>query len=120
MRDRAEAGISFIDDEGSVVALDESATELLWRELDGLDAATVSACPTCRSRVVACVAVVDLLSARGNEEWILDLVELAEDAPTLHLYVVDQRIRCAHRAWRDPGYEEWFDAIDDRPRARRV
>lgn len=119
MRGRDD-GLSFVDDEGSVVTLDERTSDTLGRELGGLDAATVSACPTCRSRVVACVALVDLLVGQGHERWILDLVELAEDAPTLHLYVIDHQTRCAHRTWRDPGYEEWWSAIDDRPRARRV
>ena len=33
--------------------------------------------------------------------------------PTLHLYVRDLTSRCAHDAWRDPGFDEWNEAIDD-------
>ena len=34
---------------------------------------------------------------------------LADDAPTLHVYVRDDAARCAHRTWRDPGAEEWAE-----------
>ena len=41
------------------------------------------------------------------------LLELADDAPTLHLYVRDLDTNCRHRAWRDPGHDEWSDAMSD-------
>ena len=47
------------------------------------------------------------------------IVELADDAPTLHLYVVDGATRCSHRTWRDPGREEWTDAVGGAPSAPR-
>src|SRR5687767_2708762 len=53
--------LAFVDDDGEEIVLDdEEATTLLQLTRD-LDPATVSACPACRSRVVACVALVDLL-----------------------------------------------------------
>ncbi len=50
-----------------------------------------------------------------------ELVELADDAPTLHVYVRDLAERCSHRAWLDPGFEEWSDVMAElagRPAAR--
>ena len=55
----------------------------------GLEAATVSACPTCRSRILAVVALVDLLDDAPPFARSGALLELADDAPTLHLYVRD-------------------------------
>jgi hypothetical protein len=105
--------LAVLDDDGDQVELeaDEAAALLLFTH--DLDAATVSACPGCRSRIVAAVALVDLLGAsppvpRGGE-----LVELADDAPTLHLYVRDVETACRHEAWLDPGFDEWAEAIAD-------
>jgi hypothetical protein len=44
---------------------------------------------------------------------VSDLVDLADEAPTLHLYVVDLTGACDHHRWRDPGYGEWADALDE-------
>ena len=41
-----------------------------------------------------------------------DLVELADEAPTLHLYVVDLATDCRHARWRDPRFAEWLDVIE--------
>ena len=38
-------------------------------------------------------------------------MELADDAPTLHVYVRDVGQQCTHRGWRDPGAEEWADVM---------
>jgi hypothetical protein len=47
------------------------------------------------------------------------LIELADDAPTLHLYVIDLATQCRHSRWRDPGFAEWLDIIEgDDPRVR--
>ncbi|HEX9467203.1 MAG TPA: hypothetical protein VGA11_02220 [Acidimicrobiia bacterium] len=102
--------VAILDDDGSDVLLDEQEAAGLLTLTDNLEAATVSACPDCRSRIIAVVALVDLLTqappiARGRE-----LIELADDAPTLHLYVRDLATECVHRAWRDPGFDEWSDA----------
>jgi len=109
--ERANAALAVLDDDGEEVALDADEADALLALTNGLDPATVSACPSCRSRVLAAVALVDLLDdappvARGRE-----LVELADDAPTLHLYVRDLRAECAHRAWLDPGFEEWAEIM---------
>ncbi len=105
--------LSFVDDEGEEVVLDDDEAETLFALTAGLDAATVSACPTCRSRVLACVALVDLLEEAPPHVRARELVELADEAPTLHLYVEDLRNSCRHTRWRDPGHAEWADALDD-------
>ena len=117
----AGAVLAVLDDDGVDVQLDAEEAAILFAVTDGLDAATVSACPTCRSRIVAAVALVDLLADAPPFSRATSLLELADDAPTLHLYVRDLTSSCRHRAWRDPGFEEWSDAIADlverRPRA---
>ena len=40
------------------------------------------------------------------------LVELADGAPTLHIYVVDGTAPCNHDHWLDPGYDECVDATE--------
>jgi hypothetical protein len=104
--------LSIIDDDGNETVLDAAESRSLLALTDGLEAATVSACPTCASRVLASVAFVDLLDAappfaRGSE-----LVEFANEAPTLHLYVVDRGSSCEHPRWRDPLYDEWCDVVE--------
>lgn len=114
--------LAFVDDDGEEVVLDaEEATSLL-EFTHGFDAATVSACPGCRSRVLACVALVDLLDEAPPHPRAREILELADDAPTLHLYVYDLATQCTHRTWRDPGYAEWLEALADvldDPPARR-
>ena len=57
------------------------------------------------------VALADLLDDAPPFARSGELVELADDAPTLHVYVRDLAQRCAHRQWRDPGAEEWADVM---------
>jgi hypothetical protein len=106
------AGLRFVDDDGVEVVLDRHESDSLLAVTRGLEPATVSACPDCRSRVLAAVAFVDLLDASAPHPRTVELVDLADEAPTLHVYVVDDASECQHRAWRDPGYGEWRDAID--------
>jgi|SRR5689334_19776942 hypothetical protein len=106
-------GLAFVDDEGARVEMDADEAASLLALTDGLDAATVSACPDCASRVLAVVALVDLLDDAPPHPRVSDLVDLADEAPTLHLYVVDLAGTCDHRRWRDPGYGEWADALDE-------
>jgi hypothetical protein len=105
--------LAFLDDEGEEVLLDADEADALLALTNHLDAATVSACPTCRSRIVAVVALVDLLTEGPPFSRGAALVELADEAPTLHLYVRDLTTACDHRAWRDPGFDEWYEVIDD-------
>src|SRR4051794_20541821 len=106
------AGLRFVDDDGVEVVLDRFETDALLTVTLGLEPATVSACPDCRSRVIAAVALVDLLDASPPLSQTGELIDLADEAPTLHLYVVDEANECQHPRWRDPGYAEWRDAIE--------
>ena len=109
----AAPALAFLDDEGEEVLLDTDEALALLTLTDNLEAATVSACPNCRSKIVAVVALVDVLADAPPLARSSELIELADDAPTLHLYVRDLTSRCAHDAWRDPGFDEWNEAIDD-------
>lgn len=102
----------FMDEDRNEVELDPAEADCLLALTGGLDDATVSACPDCRSRVLATVALVDLLDAAPPHPRTGELVELADDAPTLHLYVVDAAHPCDHERWRDPLFDEWLDAIE--------
>lgn len=111
--DRKLRGVlSFLDGEQSEVALDAEETATFLALIGNLDDITVSACPACRSRIVAAVALVDLLDAAPPHPRGTELVELADGAPTLHIYVVDGTAPCPHDGWLDPGYDEWVDAIE--------
>ena len=105
--------LAFVDDDGEEIVLDEDEAATLLQLTHELDPATVSACPTCRSRVVACVALVDVLEEAPPHPRTRELIELADEAPTLHLYVQDLETRCTHATWRDPGFTEWAEALDD-------
>jgi hypothetical protein len=110
-----------VDDEGEEVVLDAEESATLFALTGDLDAATVSACPQCRSRILAVVALADVLDEAPPFVRSGELMALADDAPTLHVYVRDLTGRCAHRAWRDPGFEEWSDVMAElagRPVAR--
>jgi hypothetical protein len=109
----SEGVLAFVDDDGEEIVLDAEEATTLLALTDGLDAATVSACPRCRSRVLACVALVDLLEAGPPHPRAREVIELAEDAPTLHLYAQDLATACTHQDWRDPGAGEWAEAIED-------
>lgn len=108
-----------VDDDGVRVGLDRGEAETLLAITGGLETATVSACPRCRSRVLAAVAFVDLLSDAPPHPRTEELITLAEEAPTLHVYVADLLTRCVHRAWRDPLFEEWADVLEAPARAFR-
>jgi hypothetical protein len=112
--------LAVVDDEGARLLLDDAETALLLDLTENLEPATVSACPDCRSRVVAVVAFVDLLERALAHPRAVELIELAEDAPTLHLYLGDLTSACVHRRWRDPLYDEWADAFAELPPVRRL
>jgi hypothetical protein len=106
-------GLRFLDEDGNEVKLDPAEADVLWRVTDECDAATISACPLCRCRVLAAVALVDMLEAAPPLPRSRELVDLADDAPTLHLYVEEIGTTCGHRRWRDPLYDEWADIVDE-------
>jgi hypothetical protein len=107
-----DADLVLLDADGVEVAFDATEARALLELTGGLEAATVSACPQCRSRVLAVVALGDLLADAPPFARSVELVELADEAPTLHVYVRDLAPRCAHREWRDPGAEEWAEVMD--------
>ena len=106
------AGLVILDDDGNEVVLDEHEGDSLFAVTGHLDGATVSACPDCRCRVLAAVALVDILDAAAPHPRSGELLDLADDAPTLHLYVVDALTPCEHRRWRDPLFDEWLEAVE--------
>jgi hypothetical protein len=102
----------FLDGDDGEVELDGDEAGALLALAGDLEDATVSACRHCASRVLATFALVELLDRSGPHPRAPELVELADDAPTLHLYVVDERTECEHRGWLDPGHAEWADVIE--------
>ena len=113
-----------MDDDGVEVVLDEPDAAALLALLGDLEAATVSACPECRARVLAAVALVDLLERSAPHPRAGELRDLADDAPTLHLFVVDGRAGAGTNAgatrWRTSGAMSWTRAgrrrgADDQP-----
>ena len=105
-------GLTFLDGELSEVALDDEEASSFLALVGDLEAVTVSACPGCKSRILAAVALVDLLDAAPPHPRAPELVELADEAPTLHVYLVDEGSVCGHEAWLDPGFDEWMDAVE--------
>ena len=98
------AGSRFLDEDGQEVELDAGEADALLALTGGLDAATVSACPDCRcsrarrrSRSSTCSTPARRTRASG------ELIELADDAPTLHLYVVDLATDCRHAPLARPA-----------------
>jgi hypothetical protein len=113
------AALRFLDDDRNQVDLDSGEADALLVMTADLDEATVSACGQCRSRVIAAVALVDLLDGSRPHTRSGDLIDLADEAPTLHLYVIDLATRCRHSRWRDPLFAEWLEVIEgDGPRVR--
>jgi hypothetical protein len=108
----AEPALRIVDEEQNEVGLDQAETETLLAITAGLEAATVSACPDCHSRVLAAVALVDLVEVSAPHPRGAEIAELADEAPTLHVYVVDEATECRHRSWLDPLYGEWLDVVD--------
>lgn len=98
-----------LDEDRNAVALDDDESAMLFLLTSNLDPATVSSCPSCRSRVLATVAFGDLVRNGPYMSSGAELMALADEAPTLHLYLIDVANRCDHRRWRDPGAEEWFN-----------
>ena len=87
--------LAILDDDGEEVLLDAEEAANLFALTGDLDAATVSACPRCRSRILAVVALADLLDDAPLFTRAGELVLLADEAPTLHVYVRDLAARCA-------------------------
>lgn len=105
------ATLAFLDDDGNEIVLDDREAAALLEGTGDLDGATVSACPGCRSRVLACLALVDVLDASAPHPRAEELIEFADDAPTSHCYVEDLATTCRHLSWRDPGRLEWAEVV---------
>jgi hypothetical protein len=114
------ATLQFLDDDGTALTFDGADADALLALIGDLDAATVSACPDCRARVLAAVALVDVIDRAAPHPRAGELRDLADDAPTLHVFLVDDANGCRHRRWRDPLAEEWRDVVGSQgPRVRR-
>ena len=111
-RPELAGGLTFLDGDLSEVVLDAEEASSFLAVVGDLDPVTVSACTGCRSRILAAVALVDLLDAAPPHPRATELVELADEAPTLHVYVVDAGTACTHERWLDPGHGEWADAVE--------
>ena len=105
-----EPDLLILDDDGEQVALDasEAASLLAFTEVSNgrrsRRARPVAAASSPRWRSsISCDAPPH---PRTGE-----LIDLADEAPTLHLYVADLATSCTHRTWRDPGFDEWSDAV---------
>ena len=83
------ADLVVLDADGEDVGFDAAEARGAPRAHRRARGATVSACPRCRSRILAVVALVDLLDDAPPFARSGALLELADDAPTLHLYVRD-------------------------------
>ena len=106
-----DPALIFLDEDRNGVALGEDEAAMLFLLTSDLDAATVSSCPSCRSRVLAAVAFVEILNALSSVGSGSELLALSEDAPTLHIFLSDMGTNCDHRRWRDPGADEWFQVV---------
>ncbi len=115
------ADLFFSDGDGGSVVVHGREAETLWALTDGFRSATVSACDSCGSCILAVVAVVDTIDRALPHDASAALIDLADDAPTLHLYVTrsDESQPCVHASWRDPGFDEWCDALGLPRRTRR-
>ncbi len=109
----SDASLLILDEDGEELILDGFEATVMLGLTQGFEAATVSACPNCRSCVLASVAVADLLRDRPGHPRGRELTELAEDAPTLHLYVRDLTTSCTHPGWLDPGFTEWAEVLHE-------
>jgi hypothetical protein len=107
------AGLRLSDGAGGEVVLDPAEASDLWSLTGGFELATVSACLECRSRVLAALALVDVLDAAPPHPRAQALIDLADDAPTLHLYLEQIDGDCVHRTWLDPLAEEWSEIIEE-------
>jgi hypothetical protein len=103
--------VAILDEDGEEVVLDAEDAALLFAVTGDLDDATISACPDCRSRVLACLALVDLLDLSAPHPRGDELIDLADDAPSSHCYVHDLASPCRHRSWHDPGRFEWIEVV---------
>ncbi len=114
-----ESTLRFSDDVGNAVYLDDTEVLAIWNTGEGIDAATVSACVSCKCRVVSTLALADLLSDALALATSHELYELVDDAVSAHLYVVDLATKCLHRTWLDPLAEAWAEVVQG-PRRRAI
>lgn len=111
--------MAFVDEDGTELLLDAAEAAALFAMAGGLDGATISGCPECRSRVLACLAIVDLLDASPPHPRGAEIVAFVDDAPSSHCYVHDLATPCRHRRWLDPGRAEWSDVVERSRRSLR-
>lgn len=107
----ATSALCIIDNDGRRLEINHEDALSLFALSEDLEAATTSSCTECRSRVIASGAVSELLSSFVEHPRVAEIIAFADDASTLHVYVIDVESPCAHRTWRDPGREEFFMAV---------
>ena len=118
--DAVTAGLRFMDDDGDRGRARRTRSRLRCSRSPAISrrrrcrrVPTAGAACSPRSRSSTC-STRSPPHPRGGE-----LVDLADDAPTLHLYVVDRESRCRHTRWRDPLADEWRDVVEVRAARRR-
>ena len=100
-----------MDEDGNEVVLDERESRLpvpADRRARSRDHFRVSRLPLSGARSVALVDLLDAAPPHPSQHR--SSIDLADEAPTLHLYVVDDASDCEHPHWRDPLFDEWLDA----------
>ena len=103
-----------LDDDGEAVGLDADELASLLAVSDGLDRATVSACPQCRSRIVAAVALADLFARRAIVRREPRAARARRRrADTAPLRARPRHARAVIGRGANPGFDEWSDAMSD-------
>ena len=117
--DVTNPALCIIDNDGRRLEINHDDALSLFQLAEGLEAATTSSCTECRSRVIASGALSELLSSFVEHPRVSEIIGFADDASTLHIYVIDVESPCIHRTWRDPGREEFFMAVKAQSPSRK-
>ena len=110
--------VKVLDSSAEFITLNSHQANLLYSAMLGDSDPRISSCVECRSAVVATEplsSVLDELSVMQVEETeiIQELIELVENAPTVHLYLWEEN-DCAHVLWRDPLASEWSSVTGEK------
>ncbi len=101
-----------MDDDGNEVVLDDCEADSLLAVTCRLDGATVSACPDCRSRVLATVALLDLLDAAPPHARAVSWSS-SRTMPRRCTSMSSTSGPSANTCgWRDPLFDEWYEIAE--------